>query len=430
MRKLLATDFSIWPMAVATQPTISDAVFYSQDHWESLANYLLLYDQLIIPTGNFQIIPALRMMLGEDIFDELVLSNVISFVRYDHWICYGGNGKGLAFFQVAEGKNENKNNVQRLGLGFFKKKDEAISIMLNVSNPDYTKKGKKFISNLLLDQTIDLNFGKISDDLKNDTYSDILGSKYLRNLFSRRRNIVDLNRLPGVDDNQIKMLGLHLPEDNDKKSSEITFLLKVAVENFILGIGSFVEATDIVSDSDTLNVIKAKGQRFGCPIGGRDAFSKIQDISGVPDIGLAFAKKQLSPRTLLDLRETPASQNFRNWLSQIDRRSSSKEIVERYVDSIGGASKKDQFSSKLMRFATMKVWETIEPVSGNVASIVETFLLNKLYPNKCPDLFLKKAKSIIAKPAIAPPIPKRQGRKAPCPCGSGKKYKRCCGKNK
>ena len=30
-----------------------------------------------------------------------------------------------------------------------------------------------------------------------------------------------------------------------------------------------------------------------------------------------------------------------------------------------------------------------------------------------------------AKPAVAPPP---MGRNAPCPCGSGQKYKKCCGK--
>lgn len=30
---------------------------------------------------------------------------------------------------------------------------------------------------------------------------------------------------------------------------------------------------------------------------------------------------------------------------------------------------------------------------------------------------------------VAPPLPK-PGRNDPCPCGSGKKYKRCCGKER
>lgn len=173
MRKILTTDFSIWPMAVQTKPMVSDAILHSREHTVSLATYLLLYDQLIIPTGNFQIIPTLRMMLGEDVFDELVLQKVISFIRYDHWICYGGNGKGLSFFQVMESEEEQRLNKKRLGLGFFKEKDEAIDIMLDVSNPKCITKGKKFIINLLLDSTLDLSLKDINSDLRSDTYNSL-----------------------------------------------------------------------------------------------------------------------------------------------------------------------------------------------------------------------------------------------------------------
>jgi hypothetical protein len=33
------------------------------------------------------------------------------------------------------------------------------------------------------------------------------------------------------------------------------------------------------------------------------------------------------------------------------------------------------------------------------------------------------------RPAVAKPAPGKVGRNAPCPCGSGKKYKNCCGEN-
>jgi uncharacterized protein len=32
-------------------------------------------------------------------------------------------------------------------------------------------------------------------------------------------------------------------------------------------------------------------------------------------------------------------------------------------------------------------------------------------------------------PRVAAPPSRKVGRNAPCPCGSGKKYKRCCGLN-
>jgi hypothetical protein len=66
MRRILATDFGIWP-AWKDLALLSDAMLKSAEQWARLANYLLLYDQIVIPTGNFQVLPVLRLMLGEQI---------------------------------------------------------------------------------------------------------------------------------------------------------------------------------------------------------------------------------------------------------------------------------------------------------------------------------------------------------------------------
>ena len=71
MRKVLATDLGIWPR-LADVGGISSAMADSKHHWSQLANYLLLYDQLIIPTGNFQVLPVLRLMLGDEILNHLI----------------------------------------------------------------------------------------------------------------------------------------------------------------------------------------------------------------------------------------------------------------------------------------------------------------------------------------------------------------------
>ena len=42
---------------------------------------------------------------------------------------------------------------------------------------------------------------------------------------------------------------------------------------------------------------------------------------------------------------------------------------------------------------------------------------------------LKEEKRRLEKPLITPAVQPKIGRNEPCPCGSGKKYKRCCGKN-
>ena len=56
-----------------------------------------LYDQIIVPTGNLQVLPVLRLMLGEDVFDELVRNRAIVLARFDQWFGYAGNGVGIVF---------------------------------------------------------------------------------------------------------------------------------------------------------------------------------------------------------------------------------------------------------------------------------------------------------------------------------------------
>jgi hypothetical protein len=79
-------------------------------------------------------------------------------------------------------------------------------------------------------------------------------------------------------------------------------LLRVIFENFLLSVGGKVEATEIASDDSTLAELQAKGQRLGFLPKGKNAFAQIQKISGVPDIGEAFAAKRISSNQILDLR--------------------------------------------------------------------------------------------------------------------------------
>ena len=84
MRRVLATDFGIWPVFKDLH-NVSDNMLASTDHWSRLASYLLMYDQVVIPTGNFQVVPVLRLILGEDMFDEAIRSRAIVLARYDQW---------------------------------------------------------------------------------------------------------------------------------------------------------------------------------------------------------------------------------------------------------------------------------------------------------------------------------------------------------
>lgn len=426
MRRVLATDFGIWPM-LQNLERASDHMLVSSDYWSRLANYLLLYDQLVIPTGNLQILPVLRLMLGELVFDDLIRTKGIVLARFDQWFGYAGNGGGLVFFQIMDGPDRPK-DYPNLGTAFFKPIDQAIADTLSVTNPPSTVERRSAITNLLLDNIVQLPTQSIADGLKEEAYKDVLGSPYLRDFLALRNAGRSLDELRGINPDQVTIFSPHVPpEAND--SLEIRAVLRVAFENFLLSVGGYAEANEITGDDATLNVLRAKGQRLGYSPEGAQAFAQIQKISGVPDLGAAFATKRLSPEQLLDLRHSKHAQALRDWFADGAPSSTEEETVSRYVETIGEPSLVDSLPAKLLRFATTTGIGLLEPISGGVASAIDSFMLSKWFPGRSPRLFMKQAKVMLANtPVIQAPLMRGRDRNAPCSCGSGKKFKKCCGR--
>lgn len=426
MRRVLTTDLGIWPMLQHLERA-SDHMVATNEYWARLANYLLLYDQLVIPTGNLQILPVLRIMLGEATFDELIRTKGIVLARFDQWFGYAGNGGGLVFFKIEDGPNRPK-NVANLGTAFFKPLDQAIADTLSVTNPPSTVERRSQITNLLLDNVVQLPTQAIADGLKDEAYKDVLGSPYLRDFLALRNAGRSLDALLGIDPDQITIFSPHVPpERND--SREIRAVLRVAFENFLLSIGGHAEATEITGDDATLNILRAKGQRLGYSPEGERAFAQIQKISGVPDLGAAFASKQLSPTQIMDLRHSKHAQALRDWFALGAPSSTENETIRRYVETIGKPGLVDSLPAKLLRYATTSGLGSMEPISGAIASAADSFLLSKWFPGRSPRLFLKQAKVMLANtPVIQAPLMRGRDRNAPCSCGSGKKFKKCCGR--
>jgi hypothetical protein len=237
-----------------------------------------------------------------------------------------------------------------------------------------------------------------------------------------------LDSLLGINPDQVVVFSPHVPPEA-ADSLEIRAVLRVAFENFLLAIGGHVEATELVGDEASLSVLRAKGQRLGFTPEGHQAFTQIQKVSGVPDVGAAFASKRLSPEQLLDLRLSRHAQSLRDWFAAGTPSESADETLSRYVETVGKQSVVESLPVKILRFATTTGIGVAEPVTGAIASAVNSFLLSKWFPVRSPRLFLKQAKVVLANtPVIKAPIMKGRDRNALCSCGSGKKYKKCCGK--
>ncbi|WP_198138273.1 SEC-C metal-binding domain-containing protein [Pelobacter propionicus] len=399
----------------------------TSEYWARLANYLLLYDQIVIPTGNLQILPVLRLMVGEAAFDELVRTRSIVFARFDQWFGYAGNGEGLVYFQISDGPNH-PTSTPNIATAFFKPLDLAITDMLSASNLPSTAERKAEIKNLLLDNVVQLPTPVITEGLRDESYKDVLGSPHLRDFLSLRNSGRSLDALRDIRPDQMVVFNPHVPPEPNS-SREIRAVLRVVFENFLLSIGGHVESTEITGDADTLNVLLAKGQRLGYSPEGNQAFAQIQKISGVPDLGAAFAAKQISPTQLLDLRNSKHAQALRDWFALGAPSATEEETVRRYIETIGKPGLVDSVPTKILRFATTAGLGAIEPITGAIASAADTFLLSKWFPGKSPRLFMKQAKVMLTNsPVIQPPLMRGRDRNKPCSCGSGKKFKKCCGR--
>ncbi|WP_375169666.1 SEC-C domain-containing protein [Marinobacter sp.] len=426
MSRILATDFGIWPTFRDIAES-SDAMMASASHRENLANYLLMYEQIVIPTGNLQILPVLRHMLGEGIFDELVRNREIVLARYSRWFAYGGNGAGIIFFSAADNPTQPPRGPN-LGKGYFKELDEAIDVALATTTPQLGQQRNSSLRNLLQDSVIELPTEELQRDIPEETYRDILNSEYLRDMMSLRNAGKSLKKLTGIGPNQMTIYNPQKDEAGD--IPEIKAVLRVAFENFILGVASHAQADSIASNEATLSIVRAKGQRLGKAIEGNDAFVAIQNIAGVPNVGKAFSARELRPEQILELRRSRNGEEFRKWFGYGSPTLSAEEQVERYREAVSERGWLNSLPLKVLRLATTSLAGLVSPVSGAAASAIDSIMLEKWFPKRGPQLFLEETKNLIQKNKQArfPKPMHGRDRNKPCPCGSGKKFKVCHGR--
>jgi hypothetical protein len=255
----------------------------------------------------------------------------------------------------------------------------------------------------LLDNVVPLPTQSIFHGLAEEAYKDVESSPYLRDFLSLKNGGRPLNHLKGTKPGQVTIFSPHVPPEQSD-SREIRAVLRVGYENLVLSIGGHVEANEIIGDESSLTVLQAKGQRLGMAISGDGAFARMQEVSGVPDIGSAFAAKQFSPAQLLDLRQSRHAQSLRDWLNSGSPSESAAETLQRYVESIGQVGWIDSLPAKLLRFAATTELGVLGTIPGAIASGIDSFLLSKWFPVRSPRLFMKQEKIMLKNsPVVKPP---------------------------
>lgn len=169
---------------------------------------------------------------------------------------------------------------------------------------------------------------------------------------------------------------------------------------------------------------------------GTDVLLKLEQQKGFPDLGELFVNKIIGLDEILKLRDDFQGKIFRYWIKQsaYDEDLMRKEIMNS-VDNILG--------SKLInpiRMLACNIIGLLGFIPGLVASAVDGYILNAISKGWHPNFFLDdklkkmidecvKKEERIAKIRMRDETFKGIGRNEPCPCGSGKKYKKCHGKD-
>lgn len=423
MRRLFATNFGIWPHFSHLKVSVSDQIYRSQAHRSALANYLLLYDQIVIPTGNFQILPVLRLLLGDDVFAHLVRNRFLVLVRFDRWLSYGGNGLGIGLFSIQEQAKQNPS----VGGGYFYDMEKAIDIALSNTAHPIRSMPPSQMKRLLLESSVELPLSEMNRRVPKETYADIAASRYLRAHFGGVNLGRPLNELAGIGANQLRLFSPH-DEAPGACPDALGVVLHVAFENLLLEMCDFAEASDITARTDTVDVVAAKLRRTGAAATEEVAFRAAQDIYGVPDLGAAFAAGELDSAAILTLRESKRGAEFREWCGRVDASASADERIDRYRQALLGEGPMGTDTARVLRYLAVSTLGAIDLVSGLVAGAVDSFLIDAWARRSAPRLFLDQAKYVGGRErGIPPPTAHGALRNSPCICGSGRKAKRCCG---
>lgn len=374
---------------------VMDSIFNTPILKGRLGEKLLLYDEIIIPTGNFGIIPVLRLWLGDKTFISLIEKKIISFLKYTGWVAYVGNGGGVQFFNMLP----NEKIGETFGYTFFGNPEAALEYALQNTKSPSPSEDRKKIKKLILENTIEIELSKdVADKIRHETYMDIMNSPLLRSfLFFKNPELTEikLNMLKGVNPDQIRVFDFHRPYENPQ--DDISIVLNVAEHNILLFFMSLINDSDVFSDETTEKILISKMHRLTQDDKLVQDFMRILEVNNMPDLTSIISKNALTFEDLIRIRNKSDTINFRKWLHS-ESAVYSEDIIKAYVAAITKPTIMDRFSLKAIRFIIPNLVGLINAIGGLAASGIDSFVLPNLVNRKSPKVFLDNLVRVICPP--------------------------------
>jgi len=340
-----------------------------------LIDALLLYDEVIIPTHDFLILPVFATVLGVEGFEHLVQADAIRFARLDAALGYAGNGVGLSAYDIRP--SEQRPDPAPCSAEPAVAADLAFSMMADVCG---RRAGQTALDSVIR-RCETISVAPFAGDITKQTHLDLSESQNLQVAFGLTG--LDMQRLPGVAPDQMVMA----PHENDEwPCNAIDAVLRIAYANLECKLVGETNAAAVFTTSPIGHVLGAKLERLLPGQIDPNAFATLREIARVPDIAKGVLDNQVALAKMLELRQTSNASAFRKWFQE-NATNDPVTTGRAYADLLQAVPKIQQLPLRVLRFFITSVAGFV-PVVGHAISALDSFLIDHFFRGTSPRFFI------------------------------------------
>lgn len=357
-----------------------------------LSSQLLLYEQVLIPTHDFGIVPALLSWLGVDLLEDMLKSHALKFVRQARHLGYVGNGNGISTFEIHAGDAPLPWHEEAR----FALSPRAIELQLANGAVSLTESERDRLSALTLHKSVDIPYDakSFTNHVVGETYRDILESQSLAAYVRRANKVrpdkaIDLTWLPQVGPAQLRTLGR-----DGAVNDPIDLVLAIAEINMQIMIAQKEHDADLHAAPGTENLLREKLRRAGVSTTALDGFIQLLELNSLPDIRQPLLAGEVTPAELWTVRQTNRGRRFRQWLREAQTQDA-RELEKAYVDALAQRNLGDNLPLRVLRFAVTSTAGFLSGPGGIIAGAFDSFFFESWLKGFSPRIFFDDLRHLV-----------------------------------